>query len=214
LQGFEDDADSRYSDTIKWIEQKSHAVISNGPFYLDSYSPEARTITIRAFDDPTYPYPAGYWEKFEDVSLPQITKISVPDKIAKGTVLDIPITTRHVTDLYYFVNDGTGAEVTSGIIPIQNDFGQILLSSEMTASMDGGNDLKVYAISDSVLRPDIYTTSFSVLDSISNEFEETIIPQEKTKSQLDYGPAFIVLGLILVGIILYVRKSRKRHLIH
>lgn len=214
LQGFEGDAVSRYSDTVKWIEQKNHAVISNGPFYLDGYSPEARTITIRAFDDPTYPYPAGYWGKFEDVSLPQITKISVPDKIAKGTSLDIPITTSHATDLYYFVNDGNGAEVASGILPIQNNFAQILLSPEMTSSMNGGNDLKVYAISDSVLKPDIYTTSFSVLDSISGEFEETIIPQEKTKSQLDYGPTFIIFGVIIVGIILYVRKSRKRRLTH
>lgn len=214
LQGFENDANSRYAGTIQWIEQKNHAVISNGPFYLDSYSPEARTITIKSFDDPTYPYPAGYWSKFEDVSLPQITNISVPEKIAKGTTLDIPITTIHATDLYYFVNDGTGSEITSGIIPIQNDFAQILLSPEITSSMDGGNDLKVYAISDSVLKPDIYTTSFSVLDSIDDEFEETLIPQQKTKAQLDYGPIFIILGLIIVGIILYVRKSRKRRLIH
>jgi len=214
LQGFETDANSRYFGTIQWIKQKNHAVISNGPFYLDSYSPEARTITIKAFDDPTYPYPAGYWSKFEDVDLPQITKISVPEKITKGTALDIPIKTIHATDLYYFVNDGTGTEVTSGIIPIQNDSAQILILPEITASMDGGNDLKVYAISDSVLKPDIYTTSFSVLDSISNEFNETTLPQKQNKMHLDYGPTFIILGVIIVGIILYVRRSKKRRLTH
>src|SRR5438445_2032656 len=30
----------RYSASVSWIENHNHAVISNGPFYLDSYSPE------------------------------------------------------------------------------------------------------------------------------------------------------------------------------
>src|SRR5574340_687983 len=48
--------DSRYSSSASWIDEHNHAVISNGPFYVDSYLPEARTITIKAFDDPTYPF--------------------------------------------------------------------------------------------------------------------------------------------------------------
>lgn len=217
LAGFDNDPnyfDSRYASSIRWIEQKNHAVISNGPFYLDSYSPEARTITVKAFDDETYPYKAGYWSQFENVSLPQITKINVPEKILKGTALEIPIQTTHATSLYYFVNDGSGATVTSGILPIQNDAVQILLTPEITSSMSDGNDLKVYAISDSVLKPDIYTTSFLVLDSIDDEFNETMLLQEKNNTQFDYGPIFIIMGVIVIGIVLYIRKARKRRLIH
>ena len=36
---------NRYNSSIKWIQKtNNHAVISNGPFYLESYAPESRTI--------------------------------------------------------------------------------------------------------------------------------------------------------------------------
>ena len=79
-----DYAKSRYESTITWIDKKNHAVISNGPFYLDSYSPEVRTITIRSFDDNSYPFNSGYWKKFESVKLPQIIDIDIPTKIIPG----------------------------------------------------------------------------------------------------------------------------------
>ncbi|KRO31486.1 MAG: ABC transporter substrate-binding protein, partial [Nitrosopumilus sp. BACL13 MAG-120910-bin56] len=40
--------ENRYESSIKWIEENNHAVISNGPFYLESYSPESRTIIVKA----------------------------------------------------------------------------------------------------------------------------------------------------------------------
>lgn len=207
--------ESRYQSTISWIEQKNHAVISNGPFYLDNYSPEARTITVRAFDDPSYPYPAGYWSKFEQVSIPQITSIDVPDKIIRGQAYTIPITTQFATNLYYFVNDASGAEITSGVIPIQNDSAKILLEPKITQAMAfGGHDIKVYAISDSVLKPDIYLTSFSAVDVIDDTYTETILEQSKAAPQNNYGVLFIILGAIIVGVILYVRKSRKTRTKH
>ncbi|MFM8659629.1 MAG: ABC transporter substrate-binding protein [Candidatus Nitrosotenuis sp.] len=202
---------SRYDSAISWIKQKNHAVISNGPFYLDSYSPEARTITIKAFDDPTYPYKSGYWEKFEQVSLPQIKSINIADKIIRGEKLEIPITTQFATSLYYFVNDASGAEITSGVIPIYNNAGTISLDSSITQKMMlGGNDIKVYAISDSVLKPDIYSKSVLAIDSIDNNYTQTII-QNKTKPQADYNVLFIIIGAIIVGIILYIKKIRTNH---
>jgi peptide/nickel transport system substrate-binding protein len=207
--------DSRYQSTISWIEQKNHAVISNGPFYLDSYSPEARTITVRAFDDESYPFSAGHWSSFEQVSLPQITSIEVPDKIIRGQDITIPITAEHSTDLYYFVNDASGAEITSGIIQVQNGSAEILLDSTITNTMMvGGHDIKVYAISDSVLRPDIYLTSFSAVDKIDETYTETIIESKKPEVQNNYGIISIILGAIIVGVILYIRKSRKSRTNH
>ena len=32
----------RYDSSLKWIDEKNHAVISNGPFYLDRYSPDSK----------------------------------------------------------------------------------------------------------------------------------------------------------------------------
>ena len=207
--------DDRYQSGISWIKQKNHAVISNGPFYLESYSPEARTITVNAFDDDTYPYSAGYWSKFEQVSLPQITSIAIQDKVIRGQYLEIPVQTEFATDLYYFVNDASGAKVTSGVIPILDNNASILLSSQTTQSlMLGGNDIKVYAISDSVLKPDIYAKSIIAVDSTSESYAEIIIPNEKVKDQADYGVLAIVLGVIIVGVIMYVRKARKSRTNH
>ncbi len=204
--------DARYQSAINWIKEKNHAVISNGPFYLEGYSPDARTITIRAFDDPSYPFVAGYWSEFEHVNLPKITKIDVPDEIVMGKTVEIPIQTTDASQIHYFINNAAGNQVDSGILLIQDDKTRITLSDQLTSNLGlGGNDLKMYAISDSVLRPDIYTTSFLAVASDGGEISETVVTQstEKTQKTENVGIFSIIIGVIIIGIIMYVRKSRK-----
>ena len=67
--------ENRYDSSIKWIENNSHAVISNGPFYLESYIPESRTITVKTFEDDSYPFKIGKWSEFEKTQFPNIKKI-------------------------------------------------------------------------------------------------------------------------------------------
>jgi peptide/nickel transport system substrate-binding protein len=204
--------DTRYAAAANWIKEKNHAVISNGPFYLDNYSPDARTITIKAFNDDSYPFKAGYWSKFENVSFPKITKIDVPDKIIRGQTVTIPIQTSDTSHLYYFVNDATGDQVDSGLLPVQNDNVVLTLSDQLTNKMMlGGNDLKIYAISDSVLRPDIYTTSFLVVQSDSGNVSETVLTHNVSVTQKseNIGMISIAAGVLIIGIIVYVRRSRK-----
>ena len=88
MQGFQYDwqyFDERYDASIAWIEQNEHAVISNGPFYLDNYSPESRTITINSFDSPGYPFEAGKWKKmFREIGFKTSTRqIKDPKNKAK-----------------------------------------------------------------------------------------------------------------------------------
>ncbi len=206
--------DARYQSSINWIKEKNHAVISNGPFYLEGYSPDARTITIRAFDDISYPFAAGYWSKFEHVNLPKITKIDVPDEVVKGNTVEIPIQTTDATQLYYFINNAAGDQVDSGILVIQDDKTRITLSDQLTNNLGlGGNDLKLYVISDSVLRPDIYATSFLAVASDGGESSETIMSQgiEKIQKTENVGLLSIIIGAIIIAIIMYVRKSRKQN---
>jgi len=55
---------SEYKNGIKFIQEHGHAMISNGPFYVDSYDPNSRTLVMKWFKD--YVYPPGYWNtKFE-----------------------------------------------------------------------------------------------------------------------------------------------------
>jgi peptide/nickel transport system substrate-binding protein len=204
--------DTRYVSAIKWINEKNHAVVSNGPFYLASYSPEARTITITAFDDPIYPFEAGYWSKFEDIAAPKITKIAVPDVVTKNTSVEIPVQTIDSTHLYYFISDATGGQVDEGILEIKNNRSLIPLSEQITAKMNAGSaDLKIYAISESVLRPDIYSTSFLVVEQSEEVNSETVLRHDLTTTEDpgNIGIISISAGVLIIGIILYVRKSRK-----
>lgn len=204
---------TRYKAAINWIEQKNHAIISNGPFYLERYSPEARTMEIKSFDNPTYPFGTGHWQEFEDVRLPKITKVNIPEYVLRGNILQIPIQTSDTSLLYYFVSGASGEQVDSGILEIQNDSTTLVLSKEITNKMtSGGNDLKLYAVSDSVLRPDIYTTSFLAVDSDATNATETMLSQSnvETKKVDNVGLISILTGSIIISIIYAIRRKRNR----
>ena len=57
------DVQPRYDASIGWINTHNHAVISNGPFYLsESYAKDQQSLTIKAFEDDTYPFGPDKWE--------------------------------------------------------------------------------------------------------------------------------------------------------
>ena len=204
--------DSRYAASIKWIEEKNHALISNGPFYLKSYSPESRTITIRAFDDESYPFEAGHWKDFENVKFPKILQVDMPDVIKQGSLLKVPIITEDTSKVDYFFTNNHGESVAAGTKLLDTERTILALSEEQTSKFGiGANDLKIFAVSESVLRPDIYSISFLVVNN-STELPETHLSDietfEKDTNFTSIGT--IILGTIIVGIILYFRQSRKK----
>src|ERR671922_350731 len=85
------DANQRYDAAIHWIEQHRHAVISNGPFYLDTYNPAAGIISVKAFRDASYPFPQGYWSTFENPKLAIINAIDTQKYLVPGEPLDVRI---------------------------------------------------------------------------------------------------------------------------
>ena len=99
---------NRYNSSIKWIEEKNHAVISNGPFYLQSYFPESRTITVKTFEDNSYPFKIGKWSEFENVQFPIIKKIKMDKIIQYGESTNIEIETENANSILYFLVDGKG----------------------------------------------------------------------------------------------------------
>jgi peptide/nickel transport system substrate-binding protein len=202
--------ESRYDASINWIQENNHAIISNGPFFLDSYSPESRTITINAFDDPTYPIESGTWSEFEIVQFPQIENVELPELVVKGEELSIPIQTKDTTRIQYFLTNSEGNIVESGVEQVIGKQTTLTLSEEKTERfLIGANDLKVFAMSDTVLRPDIFSTSFLVVDNPAQElprptFSET---QQSQTSTNNYGYLVIVAGAIAIGILLYVKSK-------
>ena len=204
--------DSRYDASIKWIEEYNHAVISNGPFYLQSYSPESRTITIRAFADESYPFEAGHWKEFENVKFPKIIQVDIPDVIKQATILSVPIITKDASKIDYFFTNNKGESVASGTQMLDSERTILTLTQEQTDKFGiGANDLKVFAVSESVLRPDIYSVSFLVTKDSAELPEISLSDIQSVKDDNDFPSiAAIVIGIIIVGSILYLRRSRKK----
>jgi len=204
---------SRYDASIDWIKENNHAVISNGPFYLDNYSPESRTITIAAFDDPSYPFSPGFWTEFEDVKFPKIVDVDLPEIVTKGSKLTIPITTMDSSSLQYFFVNPTGLVVATGIQEVIDDQTLLVLSEDQTSQLgDGANDLKLFAASETVLRPDIFSTSFLAVSNPNQELPTISIASFEKSQKEDYNFGFvaIVIGAIIVGTILYIRKKSSK----
>lgn len=155
----------RYESAISWIDRTGHAMISNGPFYLDAYSPESRSIRVIAFDDETYPFEAGDWSRFERAAFPVIEGVEIAGTIPKGKDAVVRIVTNNADSVMYFVTSGRGAIVASDTVNVEKSdkdaVTTIMIAANDTARLDdGGNSLRVFALSEAVLRPGMYETGF------------------------------------------------------
>jgi peptide/nickel transport system substrate-binding protein len=201
--------DGRYSASSKWIAKNNHAVISNGPFYLNAYSPESRTISVSAFDDASYPFKAGHWSAFENTEFPKITEIQVPNLIQKQEELNISVKTAQADAILYFLNNNQGDLVLSETIKIEENPTMIKISGDRTKELGvGANDLKIFAISDSVLKPDFYSTSFLVTDSQDQIPKITTENTQSVESEGVTGWFTIpIIGIIIISLI-YLKKRK------
>ena len=203
--------EGRYDAAIKWIDENKHAIISNGPFYLNNYSPESRTITINSFDSTGYPFDAGKWEKFEQIKFPKITNVEIPNVVDLKKPLSILVQTTDSSTIHYFISNPKGETVASGIKSVDNNSSEIILAEEETSRLVvGANTLKIFSSSDEALRPDVYDTSFLVVEG---QTELPTIPISQTESSSEdtsyAGILSMIFGAIIVGIIVYIRRKRK-----
>ena len=202
---------SRYQASISWIAQHDHAVISNGPYYLDSYSPDARKITIKAFDDPTYPFKSGYWKKFEEVSMPTIQSVKVPTAVTLGANFTIPISVTPNATVYYYFTNPEGKIVDNGKQVSANGTMTISLDSEKTKNLElGSNDLQIFVVSDDAYKPDMYHTSFLVTQGANQLATENLVSNPETLGvNYSYLAGAVILASAVSLVILYVLGRRK-----
>ena len=198
---------SRYDSSINWIQNKQHAVISNGPFYLESYSPESRTIKVTAFDDDSYPFKKGEWAKFEKAEFPSIEKIDIKKSVQKGDEISISVKTKNSDSILYFLTNSNGENVSSDTYFVNDDNTTIKISPDESNQLGiGANNIKIFAISNSVLKPDFYESSFIVTDNkislpISNAGEI-----EYTENETEHW--FWAIPIIIIIIISIYFKKR------
>lgn len=218
----------RYDASASWIEENDHAVISNGPFYLDSYNPEARTINVVAFNDESYPFEAGKWSGFEKVDFPTIEYADVANIVTKGGVIEIKVGTDGADSVIYFLKSSSG-EVMSGTLQVSNDMAVISIPPEDTELLGtGAGSIKIFAASESVLKPDFYESSFLIVETNAVLSDQDPIDAKTnggdpalstTGSDIsynaspDYGilavAAVALIGIAVVAVVLKKRQSAK-----
>ena len=201
----------RYVASSEWIEKNNHAVISNGPFYLKSYSPESRTILVQAFSDESYPFGAGKWSNFEDPDFPTIKGVDVKSVVSQGTELELVVNTANADSILYFLTNGQGELVTSNNIKNVSKKTIIRLGSEEIKSLEtGANNIKIFAVSDSVLKPDFYETSFILSSSEIQLPENSILEGDETINNQDHHAFLIIIPIIMIaGITVYIKKRSR-----
>ena len=200
---------NRYDSSIKWIEKNNHAVISNGPFYLQTYSPESRTITVKSFEDNSYPHKIGKWSEFENMQFPIIKKIDMNKIIQQGESTEIVIQTEEANSILYFIIDSKGKIQASEELKINDNRADIKITSEVTEKLQtGANNIKIFAISNLVLKPDFYESSFLVSEN-TLEVQNVMIDSSKNENEINYNAEIILMiGIIsITGIILYVKTK-------
>jgi peptide/nickel transport system substrate-binding protein len=197
---------NRYDSSINWIQTNQHAVISNGPFYLESYAPESRTIKVMAFDDDSYPFKKGEWERFEKTDFPSIKKIEMREIIQKGEEFALTIETSNADSIMYFLTDGKGKKITSKVQNIEESTTIINIPSEESNQLSvGSSGIKIFAISNSVLKPDFYESSFIVTENTMELPEINYNNIEFSENESEYW-IWAVLIVIILGIAIYLKK--------
>ncbi|RNJ76642.1 MAG: ABC transporter substrate-binding protein [Nitrosopumilus sp. H13] len=201
--------ENRYDAAISWIDASDHAVISNGPYYMESYAPESRTITVGSFADETYPFASGKWSEFEEAQTPQITGVQMADSVQKGRPLEIKATAIHSDSLMYFLADSTGAITASGEIDA-GDGPTITIPADVTAGLgSGASSIKIFAVSESVLKPDFYESSFIVTDG-TEELQSGEIGATQTAEKPDHVAWVFFIFVIAAAAVFLARRRLAR----
>jgi len=133
----------------------------------------------------------------------------MPSIVVKDAALSILVITEDADRLRYFLTNSEGSTVATGIEEIGENPTILNLRKETTDQLlVGANDLKIFAVSDSVLRPDIFRTSFLVVENQGQELPSTAISEsQESSSSSNNWYVVIVTGIIVLGILLYAKNK-------
>ena len=201
----------RYQSSIDWINQYEHAVISNGPFYLEGYSPDSRSITIKSFDSSGYPLQQGIWNNFEHAEFPTIESVDIEELVQKGMKLDIPVKVTNSSEIQYFLSNTQGTVITSGVQNVHDNHATITIENdEIDNLLVGPNTLKIFAASDDVLRPYEFSTSFLVVEPNSSLPQAVISDNYEDVESADSTVLSVVVILIIIGLSVFAIKKKMK----
>lgn len=117
-----DEAVAGYEAAIQWIDEKGHAMIGPGPFYIETYDPETNYMELIAFRDEGYPFTADYWPAELATTILQIDSVDLPAMFsAQEGPLPVSIM---VSEVLYPNNTATPAEQGEVSVMLITDDGE------------------------------------------------------------------------------------------
>ncbi|MDC0211947.1 ABC transporter substrate-binding protein [Candidatus Nitrosopelagicus sp.] len=198
--------DIRYDSSQEWINENNHAVISNGPFYLDRYSPDSRTIVIKSFDYGNYVFEQGKWKEFEDVKFPSINSVEFAQPYVLNSNEEILVSAENSSEIHYFIVNSEGKIILNGIKEIVNSMTSINFDRN-SAINEGIHTIKIFAASDDVLKPYEYSKSFMVILN-DKEIPKVDIINDIKESEVNYWYVLSIIPIFSIIAVLVIRKSR------
>ena len=110
--------------------------------------------------------------------------------------------------MLYFILDNEGEIQKSEELEIIENQIIINLTSEDTKKMKiGTNQIKIFGVSNSVLKPDIYETNF-IITKEKSEIPKTEINIQNIESKINYDVLVIgiTITVIIIAIIIFLKK--------
>jgi len=136
-----------------------------------------------------------------------IKKIDMEEIIRKNEGFQIDMEVENTDFIRYFLINSEGEITSTETIKTNEKNATIMLSSEKTRELGiGANNIKIFAISNSVLKPDFYESSFIVTKEKTELPINSIKDVEFTENETDYK-IWIIPIIIIIGIIIYIKKK-------
>jgi peptide/nickel transport system substrate-binding protein len=147
-----EEATARYEAAQQWYDDRDHLVISNGPFYLQTFDPPAQFAELLAFRDPTYPFKPGDRYRGQPPALGVEDVTSEPVVAGEDAVITATVSGPGTLGLRYLLLDpALGEVVTSGAAEAGAAPGefQVTLPADVTGTLfPGFYELYLAATSD------------------------------------------------------------------
>ena len=171
-----EEAKKRYDASINWIAHHNNAIIGNGPFYIDSYNPSGGVVTLKAFHDPSYPFPLGYWAKYEHPKLASVQSTNdIPRFIRIGQPFNLPLQVSidgkpsNNATVNYYLSNSSGNVIISGMAKqTSGTIGRFtigLADNDTQKLSPGPNGIEVFAASPDAYKPDIITKTIIAVNA-------------------------------------------------
>lgn len=149
------EARARWENVGRWVDQKGHFWIGNGPFYLEKAFPVEKVVQLKRFT--AYSEPADKWAGFGSPAIPAVS-VTGANRIQPGAAatFDVRVTTggrpyalRDIAEVKYLVFDARGRLALQGkAVGVRDGLWQVRLTADQTRTLPlGPARIEVIAVS-------------------------------------------------------------------